>query len=185
VRGPRAERAADGAVHVLASGLGGAIIGLAVAAAVGLSHMGPGTRMALLALIGLAYGTAEMGLLRLPLPQTGRQVPAMWRYRFRHRATAALYGLVLGTGVATRVASAAFVGVLAASALLGDPVLGAAVMAAYGTTRALSVVIAAWMSDEDPGPRVLLGFRLAALFRLLGIVQLFVMAGAALVLAGR
>jgi hypothetical protein len=138
------------------------------------------TRLSLLAGVAVAYGAMAAGLARLPLPQSGAQVPATWRYRFPKPVTAALYGAVLGTGIGTQVSSAAFVGVLGAAALLGSPAMAAVVMGTYGVIRAFAVVVASTRAGRECGEAMLFGYRWAPLWRAVGVLQMSVLAGATL-----
>jgi hypothetical protein len=180
VEGPGLRRAASGVLHVVASTVSGAAGGLALAIAAGLLRLSAPARLGAVGVIAVLYGAMEVGVVSLPLPQTGRQVPSSWRYRFPHAVTVTLYGGLLAFGIGTRVASAGYVAILGAAALLGGPALGAAVLGTYGLCRALAVVIVANAGERDPESRVLWGFELAPLWRFLSIVQTFGLAGAAM-----
>src|SRR5882672_4787085 len=56
----------------------------------------------ILALLG---GASEVNLLRIPMPQSQWQVPRTWLARWRYQTASFLYGLVLGSGFLTPIAS--------------------------------------------------------------------------------
>jgi hypothetical protein len=93
--------------------------------------------------IAICYLAAELRVWQLPLPQTGRQVPAGWRQRFPQPVTAALYGALLAPGVGTRVPFPSFVGLLAASLLLHSYEIAVVAMLGYAVARASSAILAA------------------------------------------
>src|SRR5947199_4417711 len=116
-----------------------ALLGLALGAALPAG----GTAAALVVAAFAAFeAAAELGLLRLPLPQLRRQVPERWRERHPQPVAALLYGAGLGVGFATYlpvstliVVSVAVTGLLGA----GD---GALVLGAFGAGRALALAVA-------------------------------------------
>nr|MBA3728461.1 hypothetical protein [Actinomycetota bacterium] len=179
VRGSAATRAGAGIAHAAAATLAGALTGLAVGSVGGLLPLEWPDRLLVLALVTVSYGAMELGLVRLPLPQSGRQVPAQWRYRYPPMVTAALYGALLGPGVGTRVADAGYVVILAGAALLGDAVTGTAILGTYGAARGLSAVILANAGPEgSPGP-VLWGLDRGPVWRALSTALTFAVLGAA------
>jgi hypothetical protein len=113
-----------------------AAVGLLLGAALPLAGAG---WLAVVALFALVEAAAEARLLRLPLPQLRKQVPEHWRERFPLPLTAVLYGLGLGLGFATYIPVATLLVVAVGVALVTDPLVGAAVMAAFGLGRALAV----------------------------------------------
>lgn len=96
---------------------------------------------AVLAVAGLAV-LRDLGLVRIPLPQNGRQVPQEVLARDWHRG-AAQFGFELGTGVRTFVsASAPYV--LAVALLLSGPGLVAVALPVglgFGAGRALAPLL--------------------------------------------
>ncbi|MBA3551265.1 MAG: hypothetical protein H0W27_00135 [Actinobacteria bacterium] len=183
VRGSAATRAGAGIAHAVAATLAGALTGLAVGSVGGLLVLAGPDRLLLLALVTTCYGAMELGLVRLPLPRSGRQVPAAWRYRYPPVVTAALYGALLGPGVGTRVANAGYVVVLAGAALLGDAATGAAVLGTYGAARGLSAVILANAGTEGSLGPVLWGLDRGPLWRALSTTLTFAVLGAAVAAA--
>jgi len=77
------------------------------------------------AVLGVAYGLHELGLLRLPTPQRRRQVPHVWRRTLPPRTVAFRYGLLLGPGFLVYVRSAAYYLVVAGALLSGSAAIGA------------------------------------------------------------
>jgi hypothetical protein len=124
----------------------------------------------LLAAIAAAYLGAELGMWTMPVPQTGRQVPSVWRYRFPQPVTAALYGGLLAPGVATNVPFPSFVVVLAAAALSRSLAVGALIMATYGVTRALAAVTVASLSNLLPAADMGLGYQYRWVLKLLAVI---------------
>lgn len=101
------------------------------------------TPMAILLLTGclcLLYSLRELGLVPVPAPQVHRQVPVWWQGKMRRQTVAVLYGLVLGSGLVTRVAVATLYAPVLWAVLSGRPGQGALVMSAFGLGRALPVL---------------------------------------------
>lgn len=90
---------------------------------------------------GLLYSLREMRLLKIPAPQTFRQVPARLRLQLPARLTALLYGLELGAGLSTHATVTTFYIAVMWILLVGDPALGALGMTAYGLGRALPIFL--------------------------------------------
>jgi len=103
VRGSRKIRLATGVAHLAAAAVVAAAVGLLLAAA------GDGVPAAatavLLAIISAAYLGAELEMWPMPVPQTRKQVPSVWRYRYPQPVTAAMYGSLLAPGVGTMTAT--------------------------------------------------------------------------------
>lgn len=111
---------------------------------------------ALLALIGAALGAdravlaaaalallaagREAGLLRLPVPQSRRQVPEGWRFELPLPVWATGYGAGLGAGFLTYQPVATFWVACAGALALARPVPAALAFALYGAGRALMLV---------------------------------------------
>jgi hypothetical protein len=121
----------------------------AVGAALGLVGGLMGSTPALIAAAALAALAAlrELGLLRLPLPQSRRQVPERWRGELPLPVWSAGYGVGLGVGFATFQPVATFWVACAAALALGRPVLAAACFAFYGAGRAFMTV---WPRRREP-----------------------------------
>ncbi|MDX6533194.1 MAG: hypothetical protein QOF68_938 [Gaiellales bacterium] len=124
------------ALFALGAVAAAAAVGLLLGAALPLGGEG---WLAVVALVALVQAAAEARLLRLPALQVRRQVPEQWRVRFPLPLTALLYGLGLGLGFATYIPVATLLVVAVGVALVADPVVGAAVMAAFGLGRALAL----------------------------------------------
>jgi|GEM_PF-1902042 len=99
------------------------------------------TALAVVGATGLLYSLREMRLLRVPAPQTFRQVPARLRLQLPARQVALLYGLELGTGLTTHSTVTTFYVAVMWVFLVGDPALGALGMTAYGLGRALPIFL--------------------------------------------
>jgi hypothetical protein len=144
-------------VSVVMFGLGAvstaALLGLVLGAAL---PAGGAAAAVLVAAFAAAEAAAELGLLRLPVPQLRRQVPERWRERYPQPVTALLYGAGLGIGFATYLPVATLLVVAAGVAALAGPAGGAAVLAGFGVGRTLVLAIttARVRSYEQAGGRV-------------------------------
>lgn len=128
--------------YVVGSALGGTLVGGAVGAVGGLvlAPVPVAARLvavALLALVGLAYDLGRMGHR---LPSWRRQVDERWLTSYRGWVYGLGYGVQLGAGVATIVASALTYVVLALAAATATPAGGAAIGLVFGLTRALPLL---------------------------------------------
>jgi len=175
-KGSRLERSVNAALHVLGSTVAAATVGLVLAGIGGL--VTPAVGVALAVVICLAYGMMELGLITLPLPETGRQVPAGWRYRFPSPITATLYGALLGPGLGTRVAASSYMALLAVTTFASVPLVGALLLGVFGLTRAAAAAIAAQPARRDPARAMSWGYETAARGRLVGIVLTYMIIGA-------
>jgi hypothetical protein len=133
-----------------------ALAALAASAALGatLGFVGSlvGTRPALVAAAALAFLSAlrEAGVLRLPVPQSRRQVPERWQYELPLPLWSAGYGAGLGLGFLTYQPVATFWVACATALALGRPGLAAGCFALYGAGRAFMAV---WPRHREPsGP---------------------------------
>ena len=105
------------------------------------------------------------------IPQIRRQVPEPWRRVAPLPVAAAGYGLLLGMGFTTYVLTFAVPALAAACLALGDPLAGLVVGLAFGTGRAVPIVLLAPAADSRWGrraidlmlerPAILRGFRAA------------------------
>jgi hypothetical protein len=171
-KGSRSARLTNSFLHV-----SGAVV-TAAAAGFGLATLGSRVPdpVALLvaAFLCFAYGVMELGLVRLPLPETGRQVPATWRYRLPSPVAAILYGLLLGPGVGTRVATASYVALLGIVAFECAPVEGAAVLGAFGLARSMAAAVAAQPARRDPARGISWSYGFAESTRFIRFMLTFV-----------
>jgi hypothetical protein len=168
VRGSRRMRLATGVAHIIAAAMVGGAAGLLLAEA-GRDVPTP-ISTALLTGLATAYLGAELGLWPLPVPQTGRQVPAAWRYRFPQPVTAALYGGALAPGIGTNVPFPSFVIVPSASILSGSLTAGMLIMGIYGVTRAVAAVAVAHLGVVFPQVDMGLGFQYRWALKLLIVI---------------
>jgi cytochrome c biogenesis protein CcdA len=133
--------------HLAGNLLGGTCVGLGLGAAGALlfDFLPPATQATLAAwvaaLLASLYGAAEVGVVKLPRPQSHWQVPKRWSMRFPPGVTGLLYGLGLGSGVATRLHFATLYAVLAWAFLAGQPVASGLAMAAFGLGRVLPLLL--------------------------------------------
>ena len=169
--------AAGGAiVGLLAGGLGSLVVGEAD---------GDAGRLVVLGVLLAVAIVFDLGLGGVRLPTVRRQVDERWLTAYRGWVYGIGFGFQLGTGVATIVSTAAVYVVLAACFLSGDPGVGAAIGALFGTVRAATLLAAVRVTDP---PRLVdLGSRLARWeprARRVGIAVQLVLCVAALVAAG-
>lgn len=99
--------------------------------------------------VSLLYSVHEIRLVRLPAPQCQWQVPATWRSHLPLDLAALLYGLGLGIGLVTRIPVSTFYAAVLGVVLVGNPVLSALIMAAFGLGRALPLICMAWLLDSS------------------------------------
>lgn len=172
-QGPRLVRVASGLAHVAGAGMAGAIAG-GLLAALG-RPIPPTVSSALLLLATAAYVGAELRLWSLPVPETGRQVPASWRYRYPPVVTAFIYGALLSPGVGTRIPFPSFVIVLSAAALSASVLI----IGVYGTSRGLAAIGVANLNRRRPQIDLLIGLRYGWLLKLAVTITACVYLGAA------
>ncbi len=122
---------------VAASAALGAVLGLAGAA------VGTGPALVLALVLAVLGTLREAGVLRVPLPQSRRQVPERWRAELPLPVWSVGYGAGLGLGVFTYQPVATFWVACAAALALGRPVAGAVAFALYGVGRAVVLLLPA------------------------------------------
>ena len=129
---------------ILASAALGAVLGL-VGSLIG-------TRPALIGAAALAFLALlrETAIVRLPIPQSRRQVPERWQYELALPLWSTGYGAGLGVGFLTFQPVATFWVACAAALALGKPLAAACCFALYGAGRAF---MATWPRRREPsGP---------------------------------
>lgn len=97
--------------------------------------------------VALVYALHELAFVRLPVPGRDWQVPADW-VRGGFYRSAAVWGVIVGAGVFTRITFAIVPILLAWLFVAGDIAYGAAAGAAYGATRAASIYVSARSRDS-------------------------------------
>jgi MFS family permease len=139
-------------LHILGNIIGAALTGFILSA---LGHWlipWTGARwalmLALLAALSIAYALDAIGILRLPYPQRAKQVPESWRGIFHPYITSLLYGIGLGTGITTRIATGALYVVLAGLFFYAHPIFGVIVFALFGFARGVSVFLSGWVMRD-------------------------------------
>jgi hypothetical protein len=116
-----------------------ALVGAALGALGGLL----GLELALFAAgLALLAAAREAGILRVPIPQSRRQVPERWRAVLPLPVWSVGYGAGLGAGFLTFQPVSTFWVACAAAVALGRPGAAAACFAAYGAGRALMAIVA-------------------------------------------
>ena len=148
VCGSRARQRLAIALFAVAAILASAALGATLGLVGGLI----GTRTALIGAAALAFLAflRETGILRLPVPQSRRQVPERWQYDLPLPLWSTGYGAGLGVGFLTFQPVATFWVACAAALALGRPILAAGCFALYGAGRAF---MATWPRRREPsGP---------------------------------
>jgi MFS family permease len=138
----------------------GAVAGALAGAAGSLAPGGAWRSIAALAILVVAVGF-DATPLRRRLPSTRRQVNEDWMARYRGWVYGVGFGAQLGVGLATVVTSAAIYAATLGALLSGTVWAGAAVGAAFGITRAVSLLLA--RGARDPAGLARLHRRLARL----------------------
>jgi hypothetical protein len=130
--------------------LGALVASALVGAALGELGQLLGLRLAAVAaVLALVAAAREAGLVRLPLPQSRRQVPEQWRADLPLPLWSTGYGAGLGVGFLTFQPVSTFWVACAAAIALGRPIAAAACFAAYGAGRAIMAVFPR-RSRRDP-----------------------------------
>jgi hypothetical protein len=145
----------------------GALAGAAGGALGSLAPPGPWRAAAGLAVLVAALAV-DATPLRRRLPTTRRQVNEDWMTRYRGWVYGVAFGAQLGAGVVTVVTSAAIYAAAVGAVLCGSPALGATVGAAFGATRALTLLPA--RAADDPAGLLRLHDRLGRAERPAGTV---------------
>jgi len=132
------------AAHTLGAALSAAALGAALGWAGG-ALGAPWGRAGLVVVAGVGglYAARELFGLPVPIPERRRQVPEHWRWRYPPNIASFLYGLGLGIGFLTHVRNGTLVAVSFAAAATGNPVTGALVMAPFGLSRGISLLVTA------------------------------------------
>jgi hypothetical protein len=118
--------------------LGALVASALVGAALGAAGSFLGMPLALgAAAVALVAAAREAGILRLPLPQSRRQVPERWRAELPLPAWSVGYGAGLGAGFLTFQPVATFWVACTAALALGRPLAASLCFTAYGAGRAL------------------------------------------------
>jgi hypothetical protein len=153
VHGGRAWRwAGSVALHVTGAVASAAAFGAALGSAGALlgAPWGAGGGLLVAVVAGL-YLLREGTFVQLQVPQLRRQVPQWWRTFFPVPVAALLYGAELGVGFLTYLSHGTLVVVAVAAVASGDPLLGAVVLAPFGLTRGLSVLVSAGVRGPQEG----------------------------------
>lgn len=137
--------------YLLASVIGGLFIGAVIGS---LGYL-PATwieewSIAVLVIALVVFGLADLGVILLPRVHRNAQVPEHWRRHLRPEVNLGLYGLMLGTGVLTRVSYASFYAVIVLAGISGNVVTAMVLLGAFGAARAIpQVILAPVLRDID------------------------------------
>jgi MFS family permease len=139
----------------------GTLCGALLAAVGSLLPVSEGVRAAAFTLVLVVALLIDATPLRRRLPVTRRQVNEDWMARYRGWVYGFGFGAQLGLGFATFVSCAAVYAAIAAEILCGRPAAGAVIGAAFGATKALSLVPT--RTARDPASLMALHRRLTGL----------------------
>jgi cytochrome c biogenesis protein CcdA len=129
--------------HALGTVIGASMLGISLGfLGAWLRPVPSPTQLSVVLFSAAAAGLAlhEFGVVRLRLPYLRRQVPRSWRNRFPAGVVSFGYGWLLGVGVLTHVTVASLFLACVGAVLLGDPWLGAGIMAVFGVGRASPIL---------------------------------------------
>lgn len=132
--------AAHGVGYALGAAILGAILG-GIGMVAGFTGFGTGFGLAVLAVIGLAYGAHQLDFVRIPYPQRRAQVPHDARNRFPKWVVGGLYGLSLGLDYLTYVQTPLLYMMTAAAILTGNVPEAIAIIAIFNLGRYLPVAV--------------------------------------------
>ena len=113
------------------------LVGAGLAAIVDPDSTAVAVAVLVVALVGLAF---DLRLAALRLPTVRRQVNEDWLARYRGWVYGLGFGFELGLGVVTIVTTAAVYVMLALALLTASPLLGVAIGAVFGATRAMPLL---------------------------------------------
>jgi hypothetical protein len=104
--------------------------------------MSLGWVVAFLGVVALVFALQELGVIKLPMPQIGWQVPKSWQKSSRLTGNT-LYGIVLGAGIFTYIPFASFYLLLMWEMAAGAVSLQSAVLLGmvYGLFRGIPAVV--------------------------------------------
>jgi hypothetical protein len=143
-------------VYAAAATVGGACTGAAIAAPAHAVRSSGGLASTVVVVSAVALlGTAAVLQFRGrmgPLPERRRQVPTRWLQWRSRSATAAGFGLMIGSGVLTFVDYPAAYSLAAVLAISPSTSVGAGIGAFYGATRG-AVLLCTWIGDRLVGRR--------------------------------
>lgn len=172
---------AHGAGYAAGAIMLGALLG-AIGLVMGFAGIGSGLALAVLAVIGLAYGAHQLGLLRVPYPQRRAQVPHDARNRFPKWVVGGLYGLSLGLDYLTYVQTPLLYLTTAAAIMTGNIPAAIGLIAVFNLGRYLPVAvnlmpwkdhqIQAWLARHQHRAALVDGALLTAVGAVFGVLAL-------------
>jgi hypothetical protein len=170
------------ALHVLGGTVGGATIGVILGFVGLLLRAGLGgtldTVFAVVVPAALIYtASVDLGLVPFRQITSERQTPGSWPCALGHYPGIFGWGFDLGLGVTTRIPYQSLLVLPLAALFSGNLAVAVAIMAAYGTSRALAVVAAVSVADGDfSGVCDVIQRRVVPLKRFVGAVALVIAA---------
>jgi hypothetical protein len=130
----------------VAGAVSGALLGLLGDELIG--GAGPRAGVAAVAVVGIALGLGEVGLVRPSVMQAPRQTSKQWREWLGPVGAPLAWGLDLGSGLTTYVHYGAYWILPLAAVVRGNIGYGALVLGLFGLARALTVVVASLSARE-------------------------------------
>lgn len=130
-------------MSTIATGLGGALTGLCLGAAglliyTQVPRLGEHGLLLTFAFIGILYGLVELQIIRVLGISSPWQVPRDWVSSSRWGLV--IFGFITGLGFLTKAPFVTFTAFLLWTLLIGSPIIGFLLGAAYGLSRALFAI---------------------------------------------
>lgn len=125
-------------------------VGVAAAAGLALGLLGSRALLPLAVALAIAGALREAGLLRLPVPQSRRQVPERWHHVLPLPVWSLGYGAGLGAGVLTYQPVATFL-VVAVAAAASGPEAAVLALVAFGAGRVVGAALPSGFIDRMAG----------------------------------
>jgi hypothetical protein len=174
------------ALHLLGGAIGGALIGILLGFAGLLLRAAIGDTIDTVFAVGvpaaLAYAASvDLGLLPVRQLTWERQTPGSWPCSLGHYPGIFAWGFDLGLGLTTRIPYQSLLVLPLAALLAGNLAAAVAIMAVYGASRALAVVVAVAAGGDDfPATCDVIQRRMFSLKSLVGAAALVLAAAIAI-----
>lgn len=104
--------------------------------------------LGVLVAVAAAYSLSELNVLRVPLIERRRQVPESWRRRTDVSLALFFYGLILGSGVLTYVATPLIYLAVGVAFVSASPLTGGVIGLSFGVSRLIPIAAGISRSAE-------------------------------------
>ncbi|MGC4934555.1 methylamine utilization protein [Gordonia sp. DT30] len=130
--------------HALGSVATGSVTGAAIGALGGLAlgWLSAPVALGIWAVLALAYGLHEQGVLPMPTPMRRRQLPRHLRRRMEPWKVSLVFGAIIGPGFLIFIRSSAYYLLALGVAAVGSPALGAALFVTVSLGRCMPSALA-------------------------------------------